>query len=117
MQPGSLFFAVPGSKADGSAFVPQALDAAPRPWWPKAVPAPRDGMLGVVVPDVRVALAQAAARFYPRQPDTIVAVTGTSGKTSVAAFVRQIWAALGTPGGLARHDRRGRAGGRDLRRR
>ena len=33
--------------------------------------------------------------FYPRQPKTIAAVTGTSGKTSVAAFTRQIWAALG----------------------
>ena len=33
-------------------------------------------------------------RFYPRQPQTIAAVTGTSGKTSVAAFTRQIWAAL-----------------------
>ena len=36
-----------------------------------------------------------AARFYARQPATIAAVTGTSGKTSVAAFTRQIWAALG----------------------
>ena len=36
-----------------------------------------------------------AARFYPAQPETIVAVTGTSGKTSVADFTRQIFAALG----------------------
>jgi UDP-N-acetylmuramoyl-L-alanyl-D-glutamate--2,6-diaminopimelate ligase len=49
----------------------------------------------VKVADARAALAQAAARFYPRQPETIVAVTGTSGKTSVAAFVRQIWQTLG----------------------
>ena len=49
----------------------------------------------VQVADARAALAHAAARFYPRQPETIVAVTGTSGKTSVAAFVRQIWQALG----------------------
>ena len=49
----------------------------------------------VKVADARAALALAAARFFPRQPETIVAVTGTSGKTSVAAFVRQIWAALG----------------------
>ena len=48
---------------------------------------------------VRTALAQAAARFYPGQPETIVAVTGTSGKTSVAAFVRQIWTALGHAAG------------------
>ena len=40
-------------------------------------------------------MAQIAARFYAKQPRTIVAVTGTNGKTSVASFVRQIWAALG----------------------
>jgi UDP-N-acetylmuramoyl-L-alanyl-D-glutamate--2,6-diaminopimelate ligase len=36
-----------------------------------------------------------AAQFYPRQPDHLVAVTGTSGKTSVAVFARQIFAAAG----------------------
>ncbi len=44
---------------------------------------------------MRRALALAAAKFYPRQPATIAAVTGTSGKTSVASFTRQIWTALG----------------------
>ena len=43
----------------------------------------------------RRALALMAARFYPAQPGTIVAVTGTSGKTSVADFARQIFAHLG----------------------
>ncbi len=43
----------------------------------------------------RRALALMAARFYGTQPKTIVAVTGTSGKTSVAEFTRQIFAALG----------------------
>ena len=47
------------------------------------------------VKNARRALALAAANFFPRQPGTIAAVTGTSGKTSVAAFTRQIWAALG----------------------
>jgi UDP-N-acetylmuramoyl-L-alanyl-D-glutamate--2,6-diaminopimelate ligase len=48
------------------------------------------------VANARRALAlMAAAKFYPRQPRTIAAVTGTSGKTSVAAFTRQIWTALG----------------------
>ena len=46
---------------------------------------------------MRRALALAAAAFHPGQPGTIVAVTGTSGKTSVAAFCRQIWATLGRP--------------------
>ena len=49
----------------------------------------------VVTPNPRRALALAAAKFYPRQPATIAAVTGTSGKTSVAAFTRQIWESLG----------------------
>ncbi|MFN4142059.1 UDP-N-acetylmuramoyl-L-alanyl-D-glutamate--2,6-diaminopimelate ligase, partial [Aestuariivirga sp.] len=41
--------------------------------------------------------ARMAARWFGRQPSTIVAVTGTSGKTSVASFVREIWTALGLP--------------------
>jgi UDP-N-acetylmuramoyl-L-alanyl-D-glutamate--2,6-diaminopimelate ligase len=43
----------------------------------------------------RRALALMAARFFSAQPATTVAVTGTSGKTSVAEFTRQIFAALG----------------------
>jgi UDP-N-acetylmuramoyl-L-alanyl-D-glutamate--2,6-diaminopimelate ligase len=60
------------------------------------------------VDDPRLALALAAARFFGRQPETMVAVTGTSGKTSVAAFTRQIWeqagfaaASIGTTGVVA----------------
>ncbi|MFL5044192.1 MAG: UDP-N-acetylmuramoyl-L-alanyl-D-glutamate--2,6-diaminopimelate ligase, partial [Xanthobacteraceae bacterium] len=49
------------------------------------------------VRNARRALALAAARLHPRQPGTVAAVTGTSGKTSVAAFTRQIWQALGHP--------------------
>src|SRR6185312_9773284 len=49
----------------------------------------------IKVGDARRALALAAAKFFPRQPQVIAAVTGTSGKTSVAAFTRQIWATLG----------------------
>jgi UDP-N-acetylmuramoyl-L-alanyl-D-glutamate--2,6-diaminopimelate ligase len=96
IKPGYLFVAVPGTKADGLAFVPQALAAgaiavmAERA--PSALP---DGIAFVQVPNVRRGLALAAAKFYPRQPATIAAVTGTSGKTSVAAFTRQIWTALG----------------------
>ncbi len=49
----------------------------------------------ISVPNARRELALAASRLFPRQPRTIVAVTGTSGKTSVAAFTRQIWQVLG----------------------
>jgi UDP-N-acetylmuramoyl-L-alanyl-D-glutamate--2,6-diaminopimelate ligase len=96
VRPGFLFVAVPGTKADGLQFVPPALAAGAR----AIMAARRPGSLSddvafVQTPNVRRALALAAAEFYPRQPATIAAVTGTSGKTSVAAFTRQIWAALG----------------------
>ena len=97
VKPGYLFAAVPGTKADGLAYLPQALAAgaaAVMAERPPAVPTP-DHVALVEVANVRRALALAAAKFYPRQPAVIAAVTGTSGKTSVAAFTRQIWAALG----------------------
>ena len=95
--PGTVFFAVSGARADGLAFAPAAVAAgavavvgeAERPAdLPAAVAYAR-------VPDVRAALAQAAARMHPGQPGIVVAVTGTAGKTSVAEFTRQIFAACG----------------------
>ena len=49
----------------------------------------------ISVENPRRILALAASRFYDRQPETIIAVTGTNGKTSVSVFVRQIWEAMG----------------------
>lgn len=48
----------------------------------------------VVAEDARAALAGVAALWFAAQPETVVAVTGTSGKTSVVSFTRQIWQAL-----------------------
>ena len=92
--PGSLFVALPGTVADGRAFIPQALSRGAA-----AVLAPQDtpdGSAPVLVTsgDVRRAYAIAARSFYGAQPAVCVAVTGTNGKTSVATFCRQIWAAL-----------------------
>ncbi len=97
VRPGWLFVAVPGTKADGTRFIPQAVAAGAVAVMTEQVPANPlpDGIALVQVADARRALAHAAARFYPAQPATIAAVTGTSGKTSVAVFTRQIWAALG----------------------
>ncbi len=93
---GDLFVAVPGGKADGFAFVPQALAAGAAVVMAERAPDRLpEGVAFVRVPNARRALAIAAAKFHPRQPATIAAVTGTSGKTSVAAFTRQIWATLG----------------------
>jgi UDP-N-acetylmuramoyl-L-alanyl-D-glutamate--2,6-diaminopimelate ligase len=93
---GDLFVAIPGAKADGLSFVPQAIAAGACAIMAERAPENLpEGVAFVRTDNVRRALALAAARFYPRQPKTIAAVTGTSGKTSVAAFTRQIWAALG----------------------
>jgi UDP-N-acetylmuramoyl-L-alanyl-D-glutamate--2,6-diaminopimelate ligase len=96
VKPGALFVAVPGAKADGLKFAPQALAAGATAVMAERAPDDLPADIAFVrAGNVRRALALAAARFYPRQPDIIAAVTGTSGKTSVAAFTRQIWAALG----------------------
>ena len=97
VRPGSVFVAVPGTKADGAAFIPQALAAGAMAIVGEAErPATLNSAVAYLrVADVRRALALAAARFFPRQPETVVAVTGTSGKSSVADFVRQLFAALG----------------------
>ncbi len=99
---GGLFIAIPGQQQDGTSFINDAL---------------RQGASGIVVPQgqgklfkdtypeisvfetphIRQAASVLAAHFYPQQPDTLVAVTGTNGKTSVVSFMRQIWHHLGKP--------------------
>lgn len=94
VRPGDLFFALAGSKTDGARFIDAAIAAGAvavvGDHAPDACKVPF-----VAVANPRRALALAAARFFPAQPATIAAVTGTSGKTSVAAFTRQIWERLG----------------------
>lgn len=99
---GMLFAALPGTQVHGAQFIPAVLkmgagailtDRAGAEM-AKAAMAGSQAAL-VVVEDARAALAHASALWFGAQPDTIVAVTGTNGKTSVASFTRQIWAALG----------------------
>jgi UDP-N-acetylmuramoyl-L-alanyl-D-glutamate--2,6-diaminopimelate ligase len=97
VKPGDLFVALRGTKTDGRRFVADAVRAGAVAVMGEEVPdrpLPA-GVPFIAVDDARRALAQAAARFFPRQPHMIAAVTGTSGKTSVVAFVRQIWSQLG----------------------
>ncbi len=92
-QPGSLFVAVAGTKADGAAYV---KDAVAKGAVAVVSGHPVDADVPVLsVTDPRLYLSLAASRFYGKQPETMVAVTGTAGKTSVASFVRQIWAFAG----------------------
>jgi len=97
VQPGFLFAAVAGSKADGARFIGDAISRGA-----SAILAAQDAAVAgtgdvpvVRAPEPRHALALIAARFFGlQQPQTAVAVTGTSGKTSVADFTRQIYGAL-----------------------
>jgi UDP-N-acetylmuramoyl-L-alanyl-D-glutamate--2,6-diaminopimelate ligase len=93
---GGLFVAVPGARADGMAFAAAARDRGAVAILGESAPAlPLVPAVFVQVPDARAALSAVAALMFPLQPRVIAAVTGTSGKTSVAAFTRQIWARLG----------------------
>ena len=99
---GMLFAALPGTATHGAAFIPAALEQGAAAILTDAVGArlaaealAQSGAALVVAEDPRAALACAAALWFGGQPETMVAVTGTNGKTSVATFTRQIWAALG----------------------
>src|ERR1700712_2251683 len=95
VKPGDLFFALAGSKTDGARFIDAAIASGAAAVAGDQPPQGFSRLPFVTTPNPRRALALAAAKFYPRQPATIAAVTGTSGKTSVAAFTRQIWQRLG----------------------
>jgi len=94
VRPGFIFAALPGDKVSGVDFIPEAK---------------RRGAAGVIAPvgtrDVdlpviedplpRKLFAQMTAAFYGAQPEIVVAVTGTSGKSSTVSFARQLWTSLG----------------------
>ena len=105
---GDLFAALPGVKLDGRRFIPDAIAKGAA-----AILAPT----GTEMPDIVVGRAEAkqpfafvtddnprrklalmAARFYGEQPASVVAVTGTNGKSSVVSFARQIWTLMGVDG-------------------
>ncbi len=97
VQQGHLFAALAGARTDGARFIADAVAKGA-----VAVLVADSTAISVPAhiavlrsPEPRRALAQMAARFYGPGPQTIVAVTGTSGKTSVAEFTRQIFAHLG----------------------
>jgi len=95
VRPGDLFFALAGTKTDGARFIQAAIAAGAVAVAGEQAPSGDLPVPFVALSNPRRALALAAARFFPLQPATIAAVTGTSGKTSVAAFTRRIWQRLG----------------------
>lgn len=103
VRPGFLFAALPGSRVDGRAYIADAVGhGAAAVLAPPGTDAPaagggaaREAVPLITDENPRRRFALMAARFYGRQPDTVAAVTGTNGKTSVVYFLRQIWTHLG----------------------
>ncbi len=99
---GFLFAALPGTRVHGGEFIQYALRMGATAILTDskgaeiaaAELAASDAAL-IVVQDPRQVLAYTAALWFGAQPQTMIAVTGTNGKTSVATFVRQIWTELG----------------------
>jgi UDP-N-acetylmuramoyl-L-alanyl-D-glutamate--2,6-diaminopimelate ligase len=92
---GSLFFCVPGAKADGHDFAAEALERG-------AAALVVERRLGldaaqVVVPSVRAAMPRAAVEFFddPTARLPVAAITGTNGKTTTAYLLRSIFAVAG----------------------
>ena len=98
VKPGFLFAALPGTRYDGLQFVADALERGARALLVKEnaqLPPLPEGVAVVRAARPAQALAHIAARYYVHMPVTIVAVTGTNGKSSVAEFTRQIWTFMG----------------------
>ncbi|WP_417719919.1 UDP-N-acetylmuramoyl-L-alanyl-D-glutamate--2,6-diaminopimelate ligase [Salipiger sp.] len=102
VMPGHLFAAMPGTRVHGATYIDTALaqgaaailtDAEGARLAAEALG--ESGAAVVIAADPRQALAYAAALWSGAQPEIMVAVTGTNGKTSVATFVRRIWQELG----------------------
>ena len=93
IKPGMVFAALPGTAMDGRDLIPQAVENG-------AVAIISVEGVSSTVPVItaakpRLIYAQVAAKLFPGQPETLVAMTGTNGKSSTVDFLRQIWAFAG----------------------
>jgi len=98
--PGTVFFCVPGSRADGHDFAPEAVE---RGAVALVVERPLDlPVTQLVVEDARAAMAPAADEFFdhPTRELEVAGVTGTSGKTTTSFLLFAILAAAGRRPGL-----------------
>ena len=88
--PGTIFGAFQGASVNGEDFIPAAVAAGAVAVVarPEAVV---EGAAHITDTEPRRAFARLAAQFFTPVPDTIVAVTGTNGKTSTAEMTRQLW--------------------------
>ena len=98
---GALFVALPGSKYDGHDFIDQALERGAAAVLCQTPP-DREGPW-LVAPDSRAALAEVSANWFgrPGRELTLLAVTGTNGKTTTTTLLKAVLEeALGAKVGL-----------------
>lgn len=97
VQPGDLFAAFKGAKADGGQFIKAAVQAgAVAVLCDEETTVPEiPGVCVIKAKNARLAFSLMASRWFNEYPAVIAAVTGTNGKTSTVHFCREIWKQLG----------------------
>jgi UDP-N-acetylmuramyl-tripeptide synthetase len=102
VKPGDVFVAIPGLKADGAAFVPQAIEKGAKTIVTERDISVPEGIQLAVVPNSRKALAELSARSndYPAKRLKIIGITGTNGKTTIAYLLESILKEAGFKVGL-----------------
>ena len=103
VEQGSLFFAVKGTAADGHNYIPKAVEAGAKAIVCQTIPEnPADGVTFVMVDNTEQIVGQMATNFFndPTSRLTLVGVTGTNGKTTIATVLYNMFRALGYKCGL-----------------
>ena len=102
VEPGHVFVALKGVRADGTAFLQEALDRGAVAVVSEQPPPPGTRVPWEVVADGRLALAQLAAAFFrhPSKEMQVVGITGTNGKTTTAYLISSVFEAAGIPCGM-----------------
>ena len=93
VRPGMVFAAIPGTMRDGRDFIPEAVAKGASAIL--SLPGTTASVPVIEAAEPRLAYAKLARDLHPTQPGTLVAVTGTNGKSSTVEFLRQIWTRTG----------------------
>ncbi len=103
VQAGCLFIAVRGTNVDGHSFIPQVISAGASAVVCETLPEElSNDVTYIKVDDCNLALAMLASAWngYPSEQLTLVGVTGTNGKTTIATLLYRLFSKLGYPCGL-----------------
>ena len=103
VEKGSMFVAITGTQSNGHEYIDQAIRSGATAIICEQLPQqPLPGISYIVVPNSHSALALIAVNFYgnPSEKLTLVGVTGTNGKTTIATLLYQLFRKAGQKAGL-----------------